>query len=235
MEHSNRHGESDFPWGFAFDPAANVRALGEVQRRGLHAAGQAVDRLLSTMDPGVGGAARAAGDPGTEGRPGGSDSDIGRLAALWTELVTRGLSEMVRLGSPVGRNGDGTMGTDSEARAWVDVGSGRSAGSVEVEADPSGSTRTHGEVWLHNHTGGPLGPVRLHAGELRSPDGLTIPSAAVRFDPPVVDELPERSSRGIGVSLGDDRPPAPGVYRGIIQAVGAPAVAITIELTVRAT
>jgi hypothetical protein len=235
MEQSSSHGESDFPWGFAFDPAANVRALGDVQRRGLHAAGQAVDRLLSTMDPGGARAGPAAGDHGTEGRRDGSDSDIGRLAALWTELVTSGLSEMMRLGSPAGQNGSGTIHTDSEARAWVDVGSGQSAGSVEVEADPSGSTRTPGEVWLHNHSGGPLGPVRLHSGELRSPDGVTIPSAAVRFDPPVVEELPERSSRGVGVSLGADRPPAPGVYRGIIQAVGAPAVAIKIELTVQTT
>jgi hypothetical protein len=224
----NSDGDSGFPWGFAFDPAANVRALGDVQRRGLQAASQAVDSLLSSMD------ARGAGPGVTAGERGGPDSDIRRLAALWTELVTRGLSEMVRLGRAEGSNGAGPFPADSEPRVWVDVESGQSAGSVEVVADASGSTHMASEVWLCNHTGESRGPIRLHSSELRSTEGATIPSEAVRFDP-VVAELPGRSSRGVDVSLCGDNPGAPGVYRGIIQAAGAPAVVVKIELTVEGT
>jgi hypothetical protein len=229
MQQQNSDGESGFPWAFAFDPAANVRALGNVQRRGLHAASQAVDTLLSTMDAGRSGPGRTGDDPE------GSDSDIGRLAALWTELVTRGLSEMVRLGRSDGQHGGESFNSDSGPRVWVDLGSGQSAGSVEVAVDASGSTSMPGEVWLHNHTSDPLGPVRFHCGELRSPNGVTVPSEDVRFDPPEVAEIPGRSSRGIDVSVSGDSPRASGIYRGIIQAMGAPAVAVKIELTVRET
>ncbi len=226
MQQPNSEGESGFPWAFAFDPVANISALGDVQRRGLRAASEAVDKLLSSMEP-------------LRGRPGrtvdgndGSDSDIRGLAGLWAELVTRGLSEMVRLGRPDGLTGDGPHRPDSNHQVWVDLQSGQSGGLIELAAGTLGSTRKSGEVWLYNHTSEFLGPVQLHASELRSPEGVAIPSAAVQFDPAVVAELPSRSSRGVGVSLGGDSLPAPGVYRGIVQASGAPAVVVKIELMV---
>ena len=225
MQQQNSDGESGFPWAFAFDPAANVRALSNVQRRGLQAASQAVDGLLSSMDSRTDGPGRPAGEHD------GSDADIRGLAALWAELVTRGMSEMLRLGRAQGTNGDSPFHADSEPRVWVDLGSGQSSGSVEVVSDGSGPARKPSEVWLFNRTSESRGPVSLHASELRSSQGVAIPSADVRFDPAVA-ELPGRSDRGIKVSLCGDNPHAPGVYRGIIQATGAPAVAITIELTV---
>ena len=228
MQQQDSDGDAGFPWAFAFDPEANVRALGDVQRRGLQAASRAVDKLLASMDSRVASPGQATVESN------GSDSDIRRLAGLWTELVTRGLSEMVRMGEADGPNGSGTVGSGSEPRVWIDLGSGQSAGSVEVMADSSGSSLIPGEVWLLNHSGEPRGPLRLHASELRSPEGRKIASKRVRFDPEVV-ELPGRSSRGVGVAFHGGKHPVPGVYRGIIQATGEPAVAVKIELTVSAT
>jgi hypothetical protein len=45
-----RDGSGEQPWSSLFDPAANVRALGEIQRRGLQAAGELVDRLVGDAD-----------------------------------------------------------------------------------------------------------------------------------------------------------------------------------------
>ena len=38
------------PWSAAFDPAANVRALTDLQRSGLEAAQVLIERFIQTMD-----------------------------------------------------------------------------------------------------------------------------------------------------------------------------------------
>ncbi len=231
MQQQNRDGEPGLPWAFAIDPVANVRALGEVQRRGLHAASQAVDRLLTSMGPEGVPRTSAAADSSADSS--GSDSEVRRLAGLWTELVTRGFAEIMRMGRSEGSDGSvPTHAGDAEPPVWVDLGSGRSVGSVELVADASGSIRSSGEMWLFNSAGDPRGPIRLHAGELRSPNGCPVPTVTVLFDPPVIEELPGRSGRAVDVSLCEVDAPVPGLYRGLIQAAGAPAVTIKIELTI---
>jgi hypothetical protein len=225
MQQPNSDGDGTLPWAFVFDRAANVRALGNVQRRGLQAASQAVDRLLSSMN-------QASADPrprtDEHDEP---DSDISRLAEFWTELATRGLAEMSRMGRP-DPNGSEPFPADLEQRVWIDLESGRSTGSLEMVANVSGSIKKGGEVWFHNRTGKPVGPIRLHSSELSSPDQTSIPASAIRFDPPVVKKLPNRSSRGVDVALSGDSQASPGIYRGIIQATGVPDLVVGIQLTV---
>ena len=55
------------PWSAAFDPAANVRALTDLQRSGLEAAQVLIERFIQTMD------SRASVDHGTSGPPQGVD------------------------------------------------------------------------------------------------------------------------------------------------------------------
>lgn len=228
MQRPNSEGGGGVPWAFVFDRDANVRALGDVQRRGLQAASQAVEKLLSSMDH-----SRTDQAPGTEG-PGEPDSDISRLAEFWTELATRGLAEMMRMGQSV-PNGFRPFPTDSERPVWVDLDSGSSGSSVELVADPSGSTTKPGEVWVCNRRNKPVGPVGFHSSDLSTPDEITIPASAIRFDPAVIKKLPKRSSRGIVVALSSESRLRPGVYRGIMQATGGPDLVVGIQLTVEDT
>jgi hypothetical protein len=55
---------------------------------------------------------------------------------------------------------------------------------------------------------------------------------AVHFDPSSIDTLPGRSSRGVRVAASGGSA-APGVYRGVIQAEGATALWLPLEVTVR--
>ena len=85
------------------------------------------------------------------------------------------------------------------------------------------------EVWLHNGTTTPAGPFELRCGPLTRVDG-TVLDATIRFDPARVESLPGRSSRAVSVAL--DGAPAAGVYRGVLQADGAPDLWLPLQVTV---
>jgi hypothetical protein len=74
--------------------------------------------------------------------------------------------------------------------------------------------------------------LRLHSGDLRAHDGSTLPASALRFDPPSLDELSARSSRGVVVvaDVADEVPG--GAYRGVLLVAGAPEVWLPIVVTV---
>jgi hypothetical protein len=88
------------------------------------------------------------------------------------------------------------------------------------------------EMWFHNGTSTPVGPLRLCCGALAAPSGKVL-DARVGFDPPEISLLAARSSRGVVISLIAGRDPSPGVYRGAIQADGAPALWLPIEVAVQ--
>ena len=92
----------------------------------------------------------------------------------------------------------------------------------------------HTEAWLHNGTTTGVGPLTLHAGELRASDGALL-GASVVCDPGRIDSLPGRSSRGITVAVRRHGRVRAGTYRGLIQVEGAPEVWLAVEVTVRAT
>jgi hypothetical protein len=230
------------------DPAANARALGEIQRRGLRAAGELVDRLIGAVD-GEGRGEAAAADDGDD-RADGSRTAAGSsgesaasppadLLQLWMDVFQRGLQAMAAMARP-----DGAQAAGGGPIATADVGRGTATGAVQVTvgADrsgvvPAGSNGQPGrtgsaEVWLHNGTSEARSGLRLHTGDLRTHDGSTLPAPALRFDPPSLDELPARSSRGVMV-VADVTDAVPGgVYRGVLLVAGAPDVWLPIVVTV---
>jgi len=88
------------------------------------------------------------------------------------------------------------------------------------------------EVWLHNGTAAPVGPVALHCGPLTDADGRVLDGTDVRFEPHEVETLPPRSSRAVAVSVAATPRPRAGTYRGAIQARGAPGLWLPLEVAV---
>jgi hypothetical protein len=240
------------------DATAGVQALVDVQRRGLVAAGDLVDRLVRMVDGdgddrlgdgvGVGVGDRTGAGASAGARPGarGADAAAERgdpLTAGATDDLVRAWADIVRLGLdafgqflPPAATGR----PDTPGRATVDIATGVSTGVVRLEVarrrPASGAGPADGtgagpgvEVWLHNAGGQEHAGLRLHCGDLRASDGAVLPAGALRFDPDVVD-LPSRSSRGVVVSVGAD--PPPGTYRGVILAAGVPDAWLPLEVIV---
>ena len=247
-ERRHDEGTSESPWMSMLDPAANARALGEIQRRGLRAAGELVDRLIGAVD-GDGRENPAAavdgvdGSDGSErkaaGSPGGSvaGSPPADLLQLWMDVFQRGLQAMAAMA-----RSDGVDVAGGGPIATADVGRGtvrrrrHHRGRRAIGEGPAGSDGQPGrtgsaEVWLHNGTADARPGLRLHTGDLRTHDGSTLPDSALWFDPPSLDELPARSSRGVVVvaDVADGLPD--GVYRGVLLVAGAPDVWLPIVVT----
>src|SRR5690242_5234188 len=167
------------PWASVFDPVANARALEQIQRRGLQAAGELVDRLVSVVDGARdgGGATNGDGMSPREGESPGFD-----LLGVWAGLVTQTLQTMARLSVADAPSTEQPTG----GPVWVDVVTGRGSGSFELAVDGDDAARASGEIWLHNASARAVGPLRLHVGELRSSEGATVRGRSVRFDPETV-------------------------------------------------
>jgi hypothetical protein len=101
-----------------------------------------------------------------------------------------------------------------------------------VLEDPEHVESTVAEIWLHNETSAAVGPLALRCAALTAPDGTVLDRAEVHFDPGEVELLPSRSSRGVVVSLAASGPLHRGVYRGTIQAEGAPKLWLPIEVAI---
>jgi hypothetical protein len=256
-ERRNDEDTGESPWMSMLDPAANARALGEIQRRGLRAAGDLVDRLIGAVDGGGRDNPAAAGDAaddrvdapreanGSTARQAGSagvsvaGSPPADLLQLWTDVFQRGLQAMAAMARP-----DGAHAAGGGRIATADVGRGTATGAVQVTVgtdrsgeDPVGSDVQSGrtgmaEVWLHNGTAEARSGLRLHSGDLLTHDGRTLPHSSLRFDPPSLEELPARSSRGVVVVAEVADPVPDGVYRGVLLVAGAPDVWLPIAVTV---
>lgn len=221
--HDGRGG--GLPWASVLDPVANARALEQIQRRGVQAAGELVDRLVAAVD----GARERDGTSNGDDAPSPSGPwDGADLLGVWADLVTRTLQAMVRLSVPDEEQREPPTG----GPVWVDAVSGRGSGAVALVVDPSAGTSASVELWLHNASERAVGRLRLHVGELRSPDGRMLPDGVVTFEPVSVDELLARSSRGVSVSIVSPEPLAAGRYRGLLQADGADEVTVPVEVTV---
>jgi len=208
-----------------FDPALGARILAEIQAEGLRAASALVDRLVHLVDgphqSGPEGAPGAATDRGSASNP----LDMGAVKPwfdLWRDLVERTSETLQRLqGAGTGPAGDGVqLGVD---------GSLVPAHPLIVAIGPNGSGR--GEMWLHNGTAEDPGELIPRCGPLNGPNGSPL-DCTVTIDPPQVDGLPSRSSRGFAITVSASRASAPGTYRGIVQVRGADAVWMPIEVVV---
>ena len=222
--------------GPGLDGGAQGREFVDVERRGLLAADELVDRLVGVVD---GDHDDRAGQPRAE-----SDGPSSRRAApprlggaedlmrLWVQFLRVGLDAFADLLPSEGAGGPddcahaALVDTRGVATGMVRISVARADSASDDDTDPP-----RAEVWLHNGSRAPGPAVALHCGDLRAADGAVLPAASVRFDPPLVD-LPARSSQGVGVSVDGDA--SPGTYRGVVQATGIPDAWLPIEVVIAA-
>ena len=189
-----------------FDPVAGMRAIADIQADGLRAASDLLERMLGSDQD----APTAAPSRSREG-------DYAALVDAWSQLLrlAAGLAQPVDTGSVTVAVDSSTVGPP--LRLVLD----RAEEAESVAA----------EIWLHNGTSAAVGPLILRCAALTASGGEVL-DARVSFDPSEVPLLPPRSSRGVVISVAASDPPRPGIYRGTIQADGAPTLWLPVEVTV---
>lgn len=221
-ERDNDANVSDIPWASVFDPALNIRALGEIQARGFRAATEVVNRFIrpadtksvtdsvnSTQAPGD----QAPPPPGEQATP----PDVDRVLQVWQRLATQAVESLRGAAQP------------RAEVASVDIQQATSSGAVSLVASEPGAVST--EVWLHNRGADDLGKVRLRCSDLLAHDGALIESALVRFEPDTV-PMVARCSRGVTVEIDVPDDTAAGNYRGTMLADGYPDIWLPVVLRV---
>jgi hypothetical protein len=195
------------PWATVFDPAANARALGEIQARGLRAASELVDRLVEAVDgrrhPDGDGDPSTAGTADPSAAPGAD-----QLVQLWSELLRRGVEAVSGIA--------GASGSDESPVVQLEADRGAQAGVV---------------LRLSGGGDGPMEGVALQSTDLVAPDGGVVSAASVRFDPSVVDLLPGTPVE-IAVQVDIPGDCAAGRYRGTISSTRAPDLWMPVEVVV---
>ena len=211
---------SDIPWAAAFDPAVNVRALGEIQARGFRAASSIVDRFVRMSRP----TAPASGpdndetpSQATQSREQPAFPDVDQVLAAWQKM----------LGQVVGSLR--SVASEPPDTATLDLVNSRAGGQLLLET--AGAAPVCTEVWLHNSGAEDLGTVALRCSDLLAHDGSAIPAARVRFTPGTV-PMVARSSRGVMMEIDIPDGATAGCYRGTLLADGHPDVWLPIALTV---
>lgn len=200
-----------------FDSLAGLRALGDVQRRGLEAANLVVSRLITQLERG---GPLFGAEPPSPTEPDASRAVTNGTSDLFTQWAQLTWSFFNGLLSQ-----NGAASPSGVAPATV------SADAVSLTGTHPGG-RAEGELWLHNRSGAAVANVHVHCGDLRRHGGEAVAAACVRFDPACLEELPDLSSRGIRVTVEVPADAAPGVYRGTVLAANLPHVWLPIELDV---
>lgn len=211
---------SDVPWALIFDPAINVRALGEIQARGFRAAADLVDRFVNLADNNPRGVSETDGNGSAHGERNGDSRrpDVEQLLDSWKGIIGQVAGSL--------RGGGSRQRIDVAA---LDIVTSHASGQVDVRASEPGVVSA--EVWLHN--GGPTdrGTIVMRCGDLLSHDGRILSSAQVRFNPESV-PMPARCSRGVAVEITVGQDVAPGRYHGTLLVDGHPDVWLPVLLTV---
>jgi hypothetical protein len=220
-------GAATRPGPFLFDPVLGAALFNEIQAEGLRAAGALVERLVHLVDGSQATTVSDAADRTDESPAEAAGSEMRAILPwfeLWRDLVERTADTAQRFQGA----GAGT------AREGVQVGIDGSLAPVHplVIAVDSGG-RGQGEMWLHNGTASDHGELIPHCGPLSDEYGVALGYDA-EIEPPKIDGLPSRSSRGFVISLRTDLESSPGTYRGIVQVRGAGAVWMPLEVVVPA-
>jgi hypothetical protein len=214
-ERDNDASFSDIPWASVFDPALNIRALGEIQARGFRAATEVVNRFIRPADTKfVDDSVNSTQAPGDQATP---PPDVDRVLQVWQRLATQAVESLRGAAQPRGEV------------ASVDIQHATSSGAVSLVASEPGAVST--EVWLHNRGADDLGKVRLRCSDLLAHDGALIESALVRFEPDAV-PMVARCSRGVTVEIDVPDDIAAGNYRGTMLADGYPDIWLPVVLSV---
>lgn len=213
-----------------FDPALGVAMLGEIQAEGLRAAGALVERLVHLVDgPHVVPTTDEDADAATEAPPPGRPppADMGAVLPwfdLWNDLLERTTDTLQRFrGADVGPAGEGVqVGVD-----------GSLVPTHPLTIDLDSARRGRGEMWLHNGTPDDHGELVPRCGPLTDVHGSVL-DGEVEIDPPKIDGLPSRSSRGFTIAVAVEPSAPAGTYRGVVQMGGADAVWMPLEVLVPA-
>jgi hypothetical protein len=214
-ERDNDASVSDIPWASVFDPALNIRALGEIQARGFRAATEVVNRFIRPADTKSDtDSVKSMQAPGDHPN---SPPDVDRVLQVWQRLATQAVESL-----------RGATQPRAEV-ASVDIQQATSSGALSWVASEPGAVST--EVWLHNRGADDLGKVRLRCSDLLAHDGALIESALVRFEPDTV-AMVARCSRGVTVEIDVPDDTAAGNYRGTMLADGYPDIWLPIVLRV---
>jgi hypothetical protein len=240
-ERDGRLSGDGVPWAFVLDPAANVRALGEVQRRGLQAARDLVERALSRPEPrggGYPGSSRVQRRPSGRSHPSRETSGLEELVAAWWEVasqVVAAIPSRADLGadSPERRGpSDAEGGAPLRPGSVIaDLSETRVPSYWRVSTDTKGQLEGSPELWLRNRSTSAVDRIRLDIGDLVTGDGKVIEGRYLRLDPPEL-ALPARSAQGVALTLLLDDALEPGIYRGVLQAEQAPRLCVVVELAV---
>jgi hypothetical protein len=214
-ERDNDASASNMPWASVFDPALNIRALGEIQARGFRAATEVVNRFIRPADTkSVTDSADSEQAPADQATP---PPDVDQVLQVWQRLASQAVESLRGAAQP------------RAEVASVDIRHGTSSGAVSLVASEPGAVST--EVWLHNHGAEDLGKVRLRCSDLLAHDGALIDSAMVRFEPDTV-PMVARCSRGVTVEIDVPDDTASGNYRGTLLADGYPDIWLPVVLSV---
>lgn len=217
-----KHRRGSFP----FDPVRGAALFGEIQAEGLRAAGVLVERLIHLVDGSPTDGQDRAADPMGEPTPahGHTNPELGAILPwfeLWRDLVERTSETLQRFG------GAGSSPDGDHVRVGIH-GSLTPVRPLTISVD---SEQGQGEMWLHNGTPTDHGALVPQCGPLCDSDGNRL-ECEVEIDPPKIDGLPARSSRGFAISVVVGASSAAGTYRGVVQVGGAEAVWMPIEVTV---
>ena len=213
-ERDNDASVSNIPWASVFDPALNIRALGEIQARGFRAATEVVNQFIRPADTKpVPDSADTRSAPDEQATP----PNVDQVLQIWQQLAAQAVESLRGAAQP------------RAEVASVDIQHATSSGAVSLVASEPGAVST--EVWLHNHGAEDLGKVRLRCSDLLAHDGALIDSAMVRFEPDTV-PMVARCSRGVTVEIDVPDDIAAGNYRGTLLADGYPDIWLPVVLSV---
>jgi hypothetical protein len=220
----DRGGETGQLWASLLDPIANARALGEVQAQALRAAGDLVERLARAVDGPEGEATDPDGNgpvPDDDREPG-ATGDGARLLDVWIDMLARVAQTWSRAPHDA---------ASAANRIDLDLAVGPGGRRLVLASDGNDRTAAAGELWLHNDSQVAVGPLVPRAADLVSGVGVSL-GVGWDFDPPAIDEMPARSSRGVTISATRSPDAVPGTYRGLLQIGGTPNGWIPVEVVV---
>ena len=187
---------------------------------GLAAAAEVVERFITSM----GDADPPTGTPAEPVSPGHKRAAFRQLRADLARAVDANLDLVRRAFDLYAGAVDRLLGTEP-APAEGD------AGHLKLPPVLPGHLATS-TIWIHNTTSSATSTLRLHASDLVSHTGDTIPADAFSFDPAEINIAPPQSSLAIAVSLSIDPGVIPGWYRGYVFVTNLPAEYMTIEVEV---
>ncbi len=225
-------------WIEDYGPLDAMRSVSDVQRRGLDAAAEVVERFSAMVD-GLADPTETP-DPGQDpfGARGDQDettsdekdrsrftrmrADAARAVDLYVELFQRTFEAYA----------DMVEATASSDRPTGGNGTGGSSTHL-VLPDAAAGGRVSATVWVHNQSGSVV-DTTPRGTDLERHDGAVIPGDRTQFEPRILSGVQPGTSRAITVSVAVPDDAAPGVYHGLVLANGLEGTSVPVAVTVEA-